>query len=151
MKALIQRVSEADCVSEGKTTGAIEHGLLVFLGIRHTDTVQDIDYLVRKLTTLRLFSDDNRKFSKTVLDVNGSILLISQFTLYGSLRKGTKPEFSKAMDPEAAKSMYNLCIEQLRKHVTVAEGKFGSFMQISSVNEGPVSFILETDHLSHHE
>lgn len=150
MRALIQRVSEASCESDGVLTGEIKKGLLVFLGIRQTDNQTDREYLITKLLNRKFFSEGDSKFSDSVVDAGGSVLLISQFTLYGSLRKGTKPEFSKAMQPEPAQLMFDDFTKELAQHIRVETGSFGNYMKISSVNEGPVSFMLSSDHLPHH-
>ncbi|KXK26436.1 MAG: D-tyrosyl-tRNA(Tyr) deacylase [candidate division WS6 bacterium OLB20] len=151
MRALIQRVSRATCHSGGIITGSIEAGLLIFLGIRSSDTSEDTSYLVRKLQTLKLFEDTTGKFQLTLPESKGSILLISQFTLYGSLKKGTKPDFSKAMQPQKARAFFDDVTAELKQYFSVATGSFGNYMQITSVNEGPVSFMLTTDHLKHHD
>ncbi|MFQ5493560.1 MAG: D-aminoacyl-tRNA deacylase [Candidatus Dojkabacteria bacterium] len=151
MRALIQRVSRAKVTVADKTVGEIGSGMLIFVGISTSDSDKDIDYIVRKLGTLRIFpKGDARddKFGKNIHDIGGGLLVIPQFTLYGSLRKGTKPEFSKAMQPESARKLFDRIIAKLEATgIDVQTGAFGEYMQVESVNDGPVSFMLSSDHV----
>ena len=113
MRAVIQRVSKASCTVEGKITGQIGRGLLVFLGVADADQQSDLDYIVDKVTNLRIFSDENGKMNLSVKDISGGVLLISQFTLYGSCRKGRRPDFTAAGKPDYAKTMYEKAIEAI--------------------------------------
>lgn len=153
MLALIQRVNRAEVTVSDKVVGKIGPGMLVFVGISATDTDKDIAYVVRKLSTLRIFREDadsNAKFGKDIHDTDGELMVVSQFTLYGSLRKGTKPEFSKAMQPDKARVLYDKLLASLRDTgIKVETGAFGEYMQVESVNDGPVSFILSSDQLQH--
>lgn len=151
MKALIQRVNKASVSVDGEVIGAIDKGVCILLGIRSTDNEQDIDYLVNKITTMRFFTEAENKFSATLEQANGEILLVSQFTLYANLRKGTRPSFTSAMLPEQAIQLYELFITKLRETgINVETGKFGAYMQVNIENDGPVTLDLNSDHLEHH-
>lgn len=143
MKCLIQRVKEANVSIEGSIVGQIEQGLVVFLGITHTDTHEMIPHFVRKLTEMRIFSDSDEKMNLSLQDIKGSILLISQFTLYGDASKGRRPSFIKAARPEHAEPIYNAFLSQLSTQVPTASGQFGADMQVSILNDGPVTLLLE--------
>ena len=145
MKAVIQRVSEASVVVSHNTVGSIESGLLIFLGIGHDDHSDDIEWLVRKISQLRIFSDDAGKMSKSLIDVNGSALVISQFTLFASTKKGNRPSFINAAPPELAKTLYEKFLYKMKEcGVTVASGIFGADMKVSLLNDGPVTIIIDT-------
>ncbi|MCA9383694.1 D-tyrosyl-tRNA(Tyr) deacylase [Candidatus Dojkabacteria bacterium] len=151
MKSLIQRVNKASVSINGEVVGAINKGICVLLGIRDTDNEKDIDYLINKITTMRFFSKEESKFSATLEQVNGGVLLVSQFTLYANLRKGTRPSFTSAMLPEQANQLYELFITKLRKAgINVETGEFGAYMQVNIDNDGPVTLDLNSDHLEHH-
>lgn len=148
MRAVIQRVLSARCEVKGETTGEIDKGLLVFLGIARGDDERDIDYIVDKTTNLRVFEDEKGKMNLSLMDISGSILLISQFTLYGDVRKGRRPSFDMAMPPEEAENLYNICIERFRKTgLRVETGRFREMMKIYLVNDGPVTILLDSKRL----
>ncbi len=145
MRAVIQRVSEARVMVNGECTGQIGCGLAVLLGIAANDTETDANFLVDKLVGLRIFPDEDGKFDRSVQDVHGSILVVSQFTLYGDCRKGRRPSFSDAADAEKAFPLYEYFVDTLRaKQVPVATGRFQAAMAVHLVNDGPVTLILES-------
>ena len=145
MKAVVQRVTRAAVRVDNQTVGEISHGLLVLLGIGQADTATASDWLIKKLLALRIFADDSGKMNRSVTDVGGGILVVSQFTLYGDLEKGTRPSFSEAMPPAEAREFYRRFMEQLRAatQLPVAEGQFAAQMDVELVNDGPVTIILE--------
>ena len=146
MKLVVQRVKNASVDVDNKTVGKIENGFLVLLGIKNTDTKQDADYLVRKLINLRIFTDENDKMNLGLKEVNGSLLIISQFTLYGDCKKsGNRPSFTDAAKPDIAIPLYEYFIEECKKQVnTVETGVFGADMQVSLINDGPVTIIMDS-------
>ena len=146
MKAVVQRVSRAAVKVDGETIGQIDRGLLVLLGIGKADTETDADWMINKLLNLRIFPDDTDKMNHSVTDIRGGILIVSQFTLYGDVRKGTRPSFSDVMPPAEAERFYNEFMAKLKKatSLTVAEGKFAAMMDVELVNDGPVTIILES-------
>lgn len=146
MRAVIQRVKKANVVSNGVLTGEISTGLLVFLGIEPQDTEDDLKWLVRKLPQVRIFPDEAGLMNLSVKDIDGEILLISQFTLYGNLRKGTRPSFNRAAPPSIAIPLYDTFREMLANELgkTIPAGIFGADMQIEAHNDGPVTLILDT-------
>lgn len=144
MKIIVQRVKKASVEVENVITGQIEHGLLLFLGIHASDTEEQIEWLSDKVAKLRIFEDEEGKMNLSVRETGGSILLISQFTLYGDVKKGTRPSFIEAARPEKAIPLYEKMIATLReKGLAVETGIFGADMQVSLVNDGPVTIILE--------
>ncbi len=145
MKAVIQRASRAAVRVDGQTVGEIGRGLLVLLGIGKSDTDATSDWMINKLLSLRIFADDGGKMNRSVTDVAGGILVVSQFTLYGDLEKGTRPSFSGAMPPDDALEFYNEFMRKLRAATTlpVAEGHFAARMDVELVNDGPVTIVLE--------
>lgn len=144
MKLLIQRVTQANVKVNNEIVGKIEQGLLVFLGIEKNDTTVQADYLVNKLINLRIFEDDNGKMNLSVQDINGGILLISQFTLAADTTRGNRPGFDNAETPEKAKQMYEYFIQQLKtKGITPQTGIFQAEMKVSLINDGPATFLLE--------
>jgi len=146
MKILIQRVNTASVKVEDEVVGQIDKGLLVFLSVSKED-IEDykekMDYLIRKILTVKYFEEQERKFAKDIKEVEGKVLVVSQFTLDGRVKKGTKPDFSQAAFPKDAEKIYNEFIEALRKEIEVETGRFGAYMQVELVNDGPVTFILE--------
>jgi len=145
MKLVIQRVSRAQVDVDGKTVGKIDRGFMVLVGVTHTDTEQTADYLATKLCNLRVFRDENDKMNLALKDVNGELLIISQFTLYGDcIKSGNRPSFIEAARPEAAIPLYEYFIEECRKQIEVVEtGIFGADMKVNLLNDGPVTIIIE--------
>ena len=146
MRILIQRVEKASVSVDGRLKGKINKGLLIFVGISKSDTNSDIKYVVDKSVNLRLFPDVNGKFHFSVRDIKGELMVISQFTLYGDTRRGRRPSFSDAMGPVEAEEIFNKVIEMFKSNsgLTVAEGQFGSHMDIKSINDGPVTILLDS-------
>ena len=144
MKAVLQRVRHANVVVDGQEVGACGHGLMILLGVARGDTEQDMDRLLQKILKLRIFEDENGKMNKSLEDVKGSILLISQFTLYAATRKGRRPSFDAAARPEHAEPLYEYLIKRLRSRgITVETGIFGAEMQVEIHNDGPVTMMVE--------
>ncbi len=145
MRIVIQRVKSASVVINHSTVGEINHGLLLLVGIHETDTKEKINWCCRKLIKLRIFPDEEGKMNRSVTDVNGGILVVSQFTLYGNMKKGTRPSFIEAAKPDTAEPLYDYMIEKLQSSFNgkVESGTFGAMMDISLVNDGPVTLILE--------
>ena len=145
MRVVVQRVSIAKVEVDGKITGAIGPGLLILLGVTHGDTKRDVDYLVNKVTGLRIFADEQGRMNRSVIDTAGGLLVVSQFTLYGDCRKGMRPGFDQAAKPELARELYDYFVRQARLRVKHVEtGIFQSFMSVSSINEGPVTIICDS-------
>jgi D-tyrosyl-tRNA(Tyr) deacylase len=145
MKALIQRVSRADVTIAGKTAGDIQKGILVFLGVEKGDTEKDLAHIVKKVVSLRVFSDNEGRMNLSVKDIGGEVLVVSQFTLAADCRKGSRPSFDKAETPEKAKAMYEQAIAMIsREGITVASGEFAADMRVSLVNDGPVTFLVDS-------
>jgi len=143
MKALIQRVSSASVVVDGDTVGAINQGLLVFIGVEKNDSLIEADKMINRLLSYRVFADSQYKMNLSVSDVAGGVLLISQFTLAADTKSGTRPGFSTAKPPVEAERLYDYMVESFKsKHTDVASGIFGADMQVSLVNDGPVTFLL---------
>ena len=148
MRAVVQRVSEARVVVNDEVVGKIGVGLLVFLGITAEDGSAEVDYLARKLTGLRIFEDSDGKMNLALADVGGAVLAVSQFTLYGNVRKGRRPSFVQAARPELAEPLYQaFCTQIQAAGFTVAQGIFGAEMQVQLVNSGPVTLILDSAEL----
>jgi D-tyrosyl-tRNA(Tyr) deacylase len=145
MKALIQRVSEARVDIEGNTVAKIGNGMLVFLGIEKSDTENDIKYIVKKVSTLRIFEDAQEKMNFSVQDIKGELLVVSQFTLSADCKKGNRPSFDSAEEPVRAKDMYLKFIDRLIENsLKVATGDFGADMQVHLINDGPVTIMLDS-------
>ncbi len=145
MKAVVQKVSKAEVTINNETAGAIETGLVVLLGIGKEDDQADADYLAKKIINLRIFEDENQKMNLSLSDVNGELLVVSQFTLFADCRKGSRPSFFDAAPPEKAEKLYLYFLDRAReKGVTVKTGKFKTMMKVSLINEGPVTIILDT-------
>lgn len=148
MKLVIQRVSRASVSVRGNITGAIEKGYLVLVGVGPDDTKEDADRLVRKMAGLRIFSDENGKINRSIRDVGGSLLLVSQFTLYADCRHGNRPGFTNAAPPQLAKELYEYMIEACKKEIPVVEqGIFGEDMAVELVNDGPFTIVLDSEEL----
>ncbi len=146
MKLVVQRVKNANVVVEGKTIGEIEQGFMVLIGVAPTDTKEIADFLVQKLIHLRIFEDENEKMNLSIQDINGELLLVSQFTLYADCSHGNRPSFvGTAAEPTMANELYEYFVEQCKKEniKKVATGKFGADMQVTLQNDGPVTIILE--------
>jgi D-tyrosyl-tRNA(Tyr) deacylase len=152
MRAVIQRVSQASCTVDQKITGKIDSGLLVFVGIEDSDTIEDLTWLAQKIVNMRIFGDENGLMNKSVLDINGQILLISQFTLFAQTKKGNRPSFIRAAKPEKAIPMYNQMILELEKLTgeIPQAGIFGADMKIELLNDGPVTIIIDTKDKENH-
>lgn len=144
MKALIQRVDRASVTIDGKLFSQIGQGLLVLLGVEKGDEKLNADKLAEKLVKLRIFEDENEKMNKSLLDVSGEMLIVSQFTLCGDCKKGTRPSFDKSAPPEIANELYEYFISKIKEYeVPVQTGKFGAMMKVELVNDGPVTFLVE--------
>lgn len=151
MRVVVQRVKNAkvDIIENGcfvRTSGEIGQGLLVLLGIENGDTQDDIDWLAAKVASLRIFEDENEKMNLSVIDVNGDVLVVSQFTLYGNLRKGSRPSFNRSAHPDISIPLYEKFVETLSKIIAkkVPTGEFGAMMDVSLVNDGPVTIIIDS-------
>ncbi|MET3682512.1 D-tyrosyl-tRNA(Tyr) deacylase [Alkalibacillus flavidus] len=146
MKAVVQRAAHGSVEVNGETTGAIQEGLVVLLGVTHDDTEKDINYIADKVTNLRIFEDDAGKLNLSVKDVGGHVLSISQFTLYGDTRKGRRPSFIEAAKPDYANKLYEQFNDRVRESgVPVETGAFGEHMNVSLLNDGPVTLILDSN------
>ena len=144
MKLVIQRVKQASVMVEGKVVGEIEKGFLILVGVTHTDTQENADYLAKKLCALRIFEDENGKMNLSVKDVGGSLLIVSQFTLYANCNNGNRPSFIEAARPELAEPLYEyFCSKCEEQNVKVQKGIFGADMKVNLLNDGPVTLILE--------
>ena len=145
MKAVIQRVKSASVSVDDKIIGEIAAGFLILLGVEQSDTQDDLNYLVKKTIGLRIFKDDNKNMNLSIQDVGGKALVVSQFTLCADTSRGRRPSFIKAANPEEADSMYQQFCEQLTmNNLSVQTGKFGALMDVSLVNDGPVTIILDS-------
>lgn len=144
MKALIQRVKNASVTIEGELYSSIGSGLLVFLGVQKGDTADNADKLAQKLVNLRIFEDENDKMNLSLLDVRGQMLVVSQFTLCGDCKKGTRPSFDNAELPDRANELYEYFVSQIKgQGVEAKTGSFGAMMDVALVNDGPVTFMIE--------
>ena len=146
MKVVIQRVSEASVVINAKTVACIQQGLLILLGIVAEDTQEDIDWLVKKIANLRIFNDENDVMNKSILDVDGEIIVVSQFTLHASTKKGNRPSYIKAAKPDIAIPMYEHFVTSLEKETgkKVQTGEFGADMKVNLCNDGPVTILINS-------
>ena len=146
MRAVVQRVTSASVTVEGETVGEIAAGLCVLVGAGASDSSSDVAYLADKVANLRIFADDEGKMNRSVLDIGGGVLAVSQFTLYGDARKGRRPSFVHALEPVAAEALYHEFVASLRKAgvSSVATGVFRAMMQVSLVNDGPVTILLDS-------
>lgn len=152
MRAVLQRVTQASCTVDGKITGEIKAGFLVLLGVEDADTDDDLQWLAQKIASMRVFGDENGLMNKALAEVNGDILLISQFTLFASTKKGNRPGFTRAARPDRAIPMYEQMIKALEEltNKKVATGIFGADMKISLLNDGPVTIIMDTKDKDNH-
>jgi D-tyrosyl-tRNA(Tyr) deacylase len=152
MRAVIQRVSEASVKVNGMPTGEIETGFVILLGIEDADTEEDVSWLAQKIIGMRVFSDENGLMNKALAEVNGDILLISQFTLFAQTKKGNRPSFIRAAKPEKAIPLYEMMIKSLESLLgkPISTGIFGSDMKVSLVNDGPVTVIMDTKDKDNH-
>lgn len=145
MKVVLQRSKQASVTVDGNVTGAIEKGYVLLVGITHTDTLEDVKYVAKKVAEIRLWEDDEGKMNHSILESGGDILSISQFTLYAETKKGRRPSFIDAARPEQAKPLWDAFNEQLQSHgLKVETGVFGAMMDVSLINDGPVTIIIES-------
>lgn len=145
MRAVVQRVSEAQVTVQQDCVGRIGAGLLVYLGVTTDDTAADVQWMAQKLTGLRIFNDDAGKMNRSLQDINGNILLVSQFTLCGDCRKGRRPGFDLAAEPQTARQLYQHLQQEIQAQgIPVETGTFGAHMLVNSINDGPVTFLLDS-------
>jgi D-tyrosyl-tRNA(Tyr) deacylase len=145
MRAVIQRVSRGSVLVDGEEIGAIGSGLVILLGVHRDDNTEDGKYLARKIVNLRIFSDENGKMNRSLLDVGGQALIVSQFTLWGDTRKGRRPSFIKAAEPDQAEKLYQDFVSEMnRQNITTATGEFGAMMELALINDGPVTLVLDS-------
>ncbi len=145
MRLVVQRVKQASVRIQQETVGEIGPGLLIFLGVGQNDTEEDVRYLVEKILHLRIFADGQSRFNLSLTDVHGSLLIVSQFTLWGDCRKGRRPSFSHSAPPGIAEPLYNLFIQKAKEAgLTVASGRFQEMMEVHSINDGPVTLLLDS-------
>ena len=148
MRVVLQRVSSASVSVDGREVGRIGTGLLVFVGIRRDDDDSDVEYMVGKIRELRLFEDTDGKMNRSLVEVGGEVLLVSQFTLYGDCRKGRRPSFDRAAAPDDARDVYARLVTALSATgVTVRTGEFQAMMRVALVNDGPVTLLVDSDHV----
>lgn len=154
MRAVIQRVKASSVTVDEEVIGKIDRGLNILIGIAPTDTESEIDWIVKKCLGLRIFPGDNddSKWDRSVVDIKGEILVVSQFTLYGDCRKGRRPSFSNSAPPEVAEIIYENFVNKLKQSgLKVATGKFGAMMDVKIENDGPVTLLLEKEHSEHND
>ncbi len=145
MRVVVQRVKHASVTINGTVNGKINNGFLVLLGVQSTDSEQDVDYLVKKVTNLRIFSDENDKMNLSLKDVNGELLIVSQFTLYANCKEGNRPSFVEAANPDIAIPLYEYFVSECKKIIPVFEtGLFGADMKVDLLNDGPVTIIMDS-------
>lgn len=145
MRALIQRVSNARVLIDGKIVGEIGKGLVIFLGVGKNDSSADVDFMTRKIPQLRIFDDSQGKMNISLNEIQGEILLISQFTLYGNCRRGLRPSYDEAAPPPQAQKLYDQVAQKLsNQNIIIAEGVFGAVMQVELCNDGPVTILLDS-------
>ena len=144
MKVLVQRSLKSNVSVDNIVVGSIDSGLVLFVGFTHKDTIEDIDYLIKKIVNLRIFDDENGVMNKSILDVGGQVLSISQFTLYADTKKGNRPSYINAMGGENSIKLYDEFNNRLSKFVSVEKGIFGADMKVNILNDGPVTIMLES-------
>lgn len=145
MRVVVQRVKHASVTINGTVNGKINNGFLILLGVQSTDNEQDVDYLVKKVTNLRIFSDENDKMNLSLKDVNGELLIVSQFTLYANCKEGNRPSFVEAAKPDIAIPLYEYFVSECKKIIPVVEtGIFGADMKVDLLNDGPVTIIMDS-------
>lgn len=144
MKLVIQRVSSASVKVDNVIVGEIDNGLMVLVGFGVNDTTREVDFLARKLLKLRVFADENGRMNRSVKDISGKLLLVPQFTLYGKVKKN-RPSFHKALNPEDATKLFDYFVEKCGEEIEVETGEFGAYMEVSLLNDGPVTILLEKD------
>jgi len=148
MRAVIQRVSKASVEVDNHKISQINQGMLILLGIKKGDTIKEAELLAKKAVNLRIFADRDNKMNLSLLDINGQVIVVSQFTLYGNCKKGRRPSFIEAALPEKADSLYQYFVQYFKnENVFVQTGQFQAFMQVEIINDGPVTFILDSDEL----
>ena len=145
MRVIVQRCDRAKVSVEGTIVGSIDKGLMLLVGFTHNDSSKEIDYMVNKVLNLRIFDDENGIMNKSLKDINGSILSISQFTLYGDATKGNRPSYIKALNGNEAIKLYDEFNNKLKNYVKVETGKFGSNMKVDFINDGPITILLEKE------
>lgn len=144
MKVLIQRVKQASVTIDKEIYSSINSGILAFVGIEKGDTLEQVQKLAKKVTALRIFPDENDKMNKSILDINGEMLIVSQFTLCGDCKKGTRPSFDKSAPPDMANELYEKFVQEVNAYgVRTQTGKFAAMMDVALINDGPVTFMLE--------
>lgn len=144
MKLVVQRVSHASVEVEGEITGKIDEGLMALVGFGENDSQREADYMARKVSKLRVFADEDGRMNKSLLDINGKLLLVPQFTLYGKVKK-YRPSFHRALNPDEATELFDYFVEKCKEYVEVETGVFGAFMKVDLLNNGPVTIILEKE------
>ncbi len=150
MRAVLQKVSQASVTIEGKVKSSIANGLLILLGIENEDSDEDIEWLCRKIVNMRIFNDEDDKMNRSLLDCNGEIIVVSQFTLHASTKKGNRPSFIKAARPETAIPLYENFIKNLEEKIQkpVGSGEFGAMMEVALINDGPVTILMDSKNRS---
>lgn len=145
MRFLVQRVSKAKVIVDNEIVGKIEKGFMTLIGIKQGDTKNEADKLIKKMLKLRIFEDENGKMNLNIKQVDGKILAVSQFTLYGDTKKGNRPSFINAAKPEEAEKLYEYIVNELSKEINIEKGVFGAHMDVDFVNDGPVTILLEEE------
>lgn len=143
-RVVVQKCLSSSVSVNGKTISSIDKGLMVLVGFTHDDSIKDVDYLVNKVTKLRIFEDELDVMNKSVIDIEGSILCISQFTLYGNAKKGNRPSYIEALNGDEAIKLYDLFCEKLNSIVPTYKGMFGTYMKVSLINDGPTTIIIDS-------
>ncbi len=146
MRSVIQRVTSCFVTIDGNVTSKIDQGLLVLLGIQHSDTEKEVSWMADKISNLRIFNDDQGKMNRSLLEIEGEVLIVSQFTLYGDCRKGRRPGYSNAAPPKIAEPLYKLFVTRMKAlNIATETGVFGADMKVTLVNDGPVTLLLDSD------